>query len=135
VLACSTYFICLLQNEFDRQMDSVVVTEETTHVHIGLFFLFLLLLGLLVGGGGLGGGGSGGTTSGGGGGTSVLKHVSDVLSLEGLGEKAGPVAFDRVSASSDDLFQFLFRDLKLAVVEHKSSVGANKFVFLLLGEG
>ena len=51
--------------------------------------------------------GRGGTTSGGGGGSNVGEESSDVLSLEGLGEEAGPVALDSVAGGLDDLGEFL----------------------------
>ena len=57
----------------------------------------------------------GGTSSGTGSGSSgtgrvagVGEHVVNVLSLHRLGEESGPVAFDGVAGSLDDLGQFFF---------------------------
>jgi hypothetical protein len=83
------------------------------------------------------GGLSGGDWCSGGGGScgSVADDIVHVASLEGLGEEAGPVSFDRVCASANYLVQFLFSDFELTVVEEESSISANEFVFLGFGEG
>ena len=76
---------------------SVVIfttSEKIAHVDVLLDLGNLLLDGSLSGGTT----GSGGTSSGGGGTRAdVGKELSDILSLEGLGEKSGPVAFNGVS--------------------------------------
>lgn len=89
---------------------SVVVftaTEKVAHIDILLRFL---LLGFL-----LGSGRSSATsaTSGSGGGTraNIGEQLGDVLTLEGLSEEAGPVAFNRVSAGLDDLAEFLLLNI------------------------
>ena len=66
--------------------------------------LLFLLLGLASTGVTTGGGG---TTSGGCGRSDVREELRDVLSLEGLGEEAGPVALDIVAGGLDDLGEFL----------------------------
>ena len=87
---------------------SVVVfttTEEISHVNVllGLFWLGLLL-GSASGGSASSGSGScsGGTRA------NVREKLGNVLTLEGLGEESGPVALNGVSASLDDLAEFLF---------------------------
>ena len=48
------------------------------------------------------------SSGGGGGGADVREELANVLSLQCLGEETGPVALNCVSASLDDLVQFLF---------------------------
>ena len=133
-------------------LGSVVIlttSEQISHVDVLLGLLGLLFLGRLSSGtsgtGGSGGGGSG---------ADVGEELGDVLTLEGLGEKAGPVAFNGVAGGLDHLVQFLllsarnenglaglderlgdhcqttYRDLELSVVEEQSSVGANELILL-----
>ena len=86
----------------------ITATEEITHVDV---FLGLLLLGLLLFCGGCvirssatGGRASTAATPS----ANIGQKLGNVLSLEGLGEEAGPVALNGVSASLDDLAEFFF---------------------------
>ena len=73
--------------------------------------LTLFLLGL---GGGVTASSGSGSTSGCGSGADVGDEFADILSLEGLGVKAGPVALNGVSAGLDDLGEFLIlRDTRV----------------------
>ena len=72
-----------------------IITEHATHVDLLLDGLGLGLLLLFDGGGG---GGSGG---------HVGEEGLDVLSFEGLGEKAGPESFNGVVGSLDNLGEFI----------------------------
>ena len=135
-------------------ISSVVVitaTEEITHVDV---FLGLFLLGLLLLSGGCvttsssatGSRASTATTS-----ANIGEKLGNVLSLEGFGEEAGPVALNGVSASLDDLAEFFFllaikkenladssctirlnavtySDVEISVVEEQCSIGANESV-------
>ena len=128
----------------------ITATEEITHVDV---FLGLLLLGLLLLSSGRvirsSAAGSSATTAA----TSadIGQKLGNVLSLEGLGEEAGPVALNGVSASLDDLAEFFFllaikkenladssctirlnavtySDVEISVVEEQCSIGANESV-------
>ena len=75
---------------------------------VQLLTLFLLGLGWGVTAGGCGSTGWCGS------GANVGDEFADILSLEGLGEKAGPVALNGVSAGLDDLGEFLIlRDTRV----------------------
>ena len=73
----------------------IVTSEHASHVHVDFFLgLFFLLFGFSSGSGTTSGGS---TTSSGGTSGNVSEELGDILSLEGLGEKSGPVGFDGVS--------------------------------------
>ena len=82
----------------------ITTTEEISHIDVllGLLFLGLLLSGSSATSSGTTGSGasSGGTSA------DVGEQLGDVLTLEGLGEEAGPVALDGVSGGLDDLAKF-----------------------------
>ena len=86
----------------------ITATEEITHVDV---FLGLLLLGLLLlrsgrvisSTAGSGRASTAATPS-----ANIGQKLGNVLSLEGLGKEAGPVALNGVSASLDDLAEFFF---------------------------
>ena len=81
--------------------------KETSHIELFLFLLGgLLLLGLLLSGSLSGGGGSG-SLGRGGSRAGVAQDSSNVLSLEGLDEEAGVVAFDLDSSSLKNLVNLL----------------------------
>lgn len=94
----------------EATFDSIVVitaTEEVSHVDV---FLGLLLLGLLFHLGATGtsiscGCGTAAATATG---ANIRQKLGDVLSFEGFGEEAGPVALYGVAASLDDLAEFFF---------------------------
>jgi hypothetical protein len=74
----------------------IIITEEAAHVDVLLFFLLLLFL-LLLDSGSSGSGISGDCSTSATSGSNVRQKLSDVLSLEGLGEKGWPVWLNGVS--------------------------------------
>ena len=73
----------------------IITSEHTSHIHVDFFLGLFFLLGFFSGGSG--GGGTSSTSGSGGTGGDVSEELGNILSLEGLGEKSGPVGFDGVS--------------------------------------
>ena len=93
-----------------RYFSSVVIvtaTEEISHIDVLLGLCLLLLLGLSWGSFSSATSGSGSTGWGSATSSDVGEELGDVLALEGLGEEAGPVALDGVTAGLDDLAELL----------------------------
>lgn len=60
----------------------------------------------------------------------VSQQFADVLSLQGLGEQAWPVAFNCVSASLDDLLELFFLNAKTCVVRQTIGVDCTRMRYL-----